>query len=152
MSAALYDPGPRSNRGGGRDNPRRRRRHRLSDHRLDADGKPGDGFWQSAPFRPRAANRAGKAGGSHTPCFFRDNGYQSRPTQVHSIDLVTDKPHVSAEKFEEVLRSRMVIMAEPNPITPDGLFGIFLGQTFIVTETGHEVVDDFPLEIAVAGG
>ena len=27
-----------------------------------------------------------------------------------------------------------------------------LGHTFIVTETGHEVVDDFPLEIAVARG
>ena len=87
--------------------------------------------------------------------FFRDNGYQSRPTQCHGIDLVTDKPHVvaehvSAEKFEEVLKPGMVIMAEPNPITPDGLFGIFLGHTFIVTDTGHEVVDDFPLEIAVA--
>src|SRR6476660_7999319 len=87
--------------------------------------------------------------------FFRDNGYQSRPTQCHGIDLVTDKPHivaehVSAEKFEEVLRPGMVIMAEPNPITPDGLFGIFLGHTFIVTDNGHEVVDNFPLEIAVA--
>jgi Xaa-Pro aminopeptidase len=87
--------------------------------------------------------------------FFRDNGYQSRPTQVHGIDLVTDKPHVvaehvSAEKFEEVLKPGMVIMAEPNPITADGLFGIFLGHTFIVTATGHEVVDKFPLEIAVA--
>src|SRR5580704_1828355 len=89
--------------------------------------------------------------------FFRDNGYQSRPTQCHGIDLVTDGPHVvaehvSAEKFEEVLKPGMVIMAEPNPITPDGLFGIFLGHTFIVTGSGHEVVDDFPLEIAVAGG
>jgi len=45
----------------------------------------------------------------------------------------------------------MVIMAEPNPITPDGLFGIFLGHTYIVTEAGHEICDDFPLEIAVAG-
>jgi Xaa-Pro aminopeptidase len=81
---------------------------------------------------------------------------RDRP-RVHSIDLVTDKPHVSAEhvsagKFEEVLKSGMVIMAEPNPITPDGLFGIFLGHTFIVTETEHEVVDDFPPEIALAGG
>jgi Xaa-Pro aminopeptidase len=87
--------------------------------------------------------------------FFRDNGYQSRPTQVHGIDLVTDKPHVvaehvAAEKFEEVLKPGMVIMAEPNPITADGLFGIFLGHTFIVTASGHEVVDKFPLEIAVA--
>ncbi len=35
-------------------------------------------------------------------------------------------------------------------IIPDGRFGIFLGHTFIVNETGHEVVDNFPLEIAVA--
>ena len=89
--------------------------------------------------------------------FFRDNGYQSRPTQVHGIDLVTDKPHVvaehvSAEEFEQVLKPGMIIMAEPNPISADGLFGIFLGHTFIVTDKGHEVVDKFPLEIAVASG
>jgi Xaa-Pro aminopeptidase len=88
--------------------------------------------------------------------FFRANGYQSRPTQCHGIDLVTDKPHVvaehvAAEKFEEVLKPGMVIMAEPNPITADGLFGIFLGHTFIVTDKGHDVVDEFPLQIAVAG-
>jgi Xaa-Pro aminopeptidase len=87
--------------------------------------------------------------------FFREQGYQSRPTQCHGIDLVTDKPHiiaehVSAEEFEQVLKPGMVIMAEPNPITPDGLFGIFLGHTFIVTGNGHEVVDKFPLEIAVS--
>jgi Xaa-Pro aminopeptidase len=80
-----------------------------------------------------------------------------RPTQTHGIDLVTDKPHlvaehVSAEKFEEVLKPGMVIMAEPNPIRPDGLFGTFLGHTYIVTETGHEICDDFPLEIAVTRG
>ena len=39
----------------------------------------------------------------------------------------------SAEDFETVLKPGMVIMAEPNPITADGLFGIFLGHTFIVT-------------------
>jgi Xaa-Pro aminopeptidase len=87
--------------------------------------------------------------------FFRDKGVQSRPTQCHGIDLVTDKPHiiaehVSAEDFEQVLKPGMIIMAEPNPITADGLFGIFLGHTFIVTDTGHEVVDNFPLEIAVS--
>ena len=87
--------------------------------------------------------------------FFRENGVQSRPTQCHGIDLVTDKPHisaehVSAETFETVLKPGMVIMAEPNPITADGLFGIFLGHTFIITETGPECVDKFPLEIAVA--
>jgi Xaa-Pro dipeptidase len=87
--------------------------------------------------------------------FFRDSGVQSRPTQCHGIDLVTDKPHisaehVSAEAFETVLKPGMVIMAEPNPITADGMFGIFLGHTFIITPDGHECVDKFPLEIAVA--
>jgi Xaa-Pro aminopeptidase len=87
--------------------------------------------------------------------FFREKGVQSRPTQCHGIDLVTDNPHVSAEHVrgmdvDMVLKPGMVIMAEPNPITADGLFGIFLGHTFIVTESGHEVVDNFPLQIAVA--
>jgi Xaa-Pro dipeptidase len=86
--------------------------------------------------------------------FFRDNGVQSRPTQCHGIDLVTDTPHVAAEhitgvEIDMVLKPGMVIMAEPNPITPDGMFGIFLGHTFIVTDSGHEIVDNFPLEIAV---
>ena len=80
---------------------------------------------------------------------------QSRPTQVHGIDIVTDKPHVFAERTEageidKVLKPGMVIMAEPNPITADGLFGIFLGHTFIVTETGQECVDKFPWELVVA--
>jgi Xaa-Pro dipeptidase len=87
--------------------------------------------------------------------FFRDKGVQSRPTQVHGIDIVTDKPHVFAERIEadeidSMLQPGMIIMAEPNPITPDGMFGVFLGHTFIVTGDGHECVDHFPLEIAAA--
>jgi Xaa-Pro aminopeptidase len=101
-----------------------------------------------APGKPAEAMRTASR-------FFRDSGVQSRPTQCHGIDLVTDNPHVAAEHvkaepFEQVLKPGMVIMAEPNPITPDGMFGIFLGHTFIVTDTGHEIVDQFPLEIAVA--
>jgi Xaa-Pro aminopeptidase len=88
--------------------------------------------------------------------FFRANGVQSRPTQCHGIDLVTDNPHVSAEHvkggdIDMVLKPGMVIMAEPNPITADGTFGIFLGHTFIVTDRGHEVVDKFPLELVIGG-
>jgi Xaa-Pro aminopeptidase len=87
--------------------------------------------------------------------FFRDNGVQSRPTQCHGIDIVTDSPHVTSDHIggidsDMLLKPGMIIMAEPNPITADGMFGIFLGHTFIVTDTGHEVVDNFPLEIAVA--
>jgi Xaa-Pro aminopeptidase len=88
--------------------------------------------------------------------FFRDNGVHSLTNQCHGIDIVTDNPHITADHIsgvesDMVLKPGMVIMAEPNPITADGLFGIFLGHTFIITDTGREVVDDFPLEIAVAG-
>jgi Xaa-Pro dipeptidase len=87
--------------------------------------------------------------------FFRQKGVQSRPTQIHGIDIVTATPHVFAERTEareddKVFMPGMVTMAEPNPITADGLFGIFLGHTFIVTRDGHEVVDKFPLELVVA--
>jgi Xaa-Pro dipeptidase len=87
--------------------------------------------------------------------FFRQRGVQSRPTQIHGIDIVTSAPHVFAEHTEardedKIFKPGMVTMAEPNPIAADGLFGIFLGHTFIVTADGHEVVDRFPLEIAVA--
>jgi Xaa-Pro aminopeptidase len=103
-----------------------------------------------APGRPTEAMREASK-------FFREKGVQSRPTQCHGIDLVTDNPHVAAEhvrgdEIDMVLRPGMVIMAEPNPITADGMFGIFLGHTFIVTKTGWEIVDRFPLEIAVARG
>jgi Xaa-Pro aminopeptidase len=86
--------------------------------------------------------------------FFRQKGVQSRPIQGHGIDIVTDKPHVnaenvSAEDFEKVLKPGMVFMAEPNPISADGTFGTFLGHTYIITKTGHECVDNFPLELTV---
>ncbi len=97
-----------------------------------------------APGRPAEAMRTASK-------FFRDHGVQSRPTQCHGIDLVTDNPHVSAEHVrgvegDMVLKPNMVIMAEPNPVTPDGMFGIFLGHTFIVTKNGHECVELVPVE------
>jgi Xaa-Pro dipeptidase len=109
-------------------------------HRIVAEMQPG---------KPAEAMREASK-------FFREKGVQSRPVQCHGIDLVTDNPHVAAEhvggaEVDMVLKPGMVIMAEPNPITADGMFGIFLGHTFIITDTGHEIVDQFPLEIAVAG-
>ena len=88
--------------------------------------------------------------------FFRQQGVQSRPIHAHGIDLITDGPHVfcdhvDAEPFEQVFKPGMVFMAEPNPITADGQFGIFLGHTFIVTASGNECVDRFPWELVVAG-
>jgi Xaa-Pro dipeptidase len=102
-----------------------------------------------APGRPVEAMHAAAQ-------FFRQKGVQSRPIHVHGIDFVTDGPHVFTEKveaapFERILKPGMVIMAEPNPITEDGQLGIFIGHTFIVTESGRECVDSFPWELAVSG-
>lgn len=88
--------------------------------------------------------------------FFRRQGVQSRPIHAHGIDLVSTSPHVLADRvvsepFDEVLAPGMVTMVEPNPITADGLFGIFLGHTFIITDEGRERVDDWPLEMVVVG-
>jgi Xaa-Pro dipeptidase len=86
--------------------------------------------------------------------FFRHKGVQSRPIHAHGIDLITDGPHVwtdrtEAEPFEQIFRPGMVFMAEPNPITADGMSGMFLGHTFIVTAGGHECVDDLPWKLIV---
>jgi Xaa-Pro dipeptidase len=86
--------------------------------------------------------------------FFRKSGHQSRPIHVHGIDFTSESPHiykdiVHAEPFEEVMKPGMVLMPEPNPITADGSFGMFVGHTFIVTEGGKECVDDWPLELTV---
>jgi Xaa-Pro aminopeptidase len=86
--------------------------------------------------------------------FFREKGVQSRPVHCHGIDLITDGPHVfqdhiDVKPFEEVMRPGMVIMAEPNPITMDGMLGMFVGHTFIVTDKGRECVDTWPVELTV---
>ena len=86
--------------------------------------------------------------------FFREKGAQSRPIHAHGIDIITDGPHVfcehvEAEPFERTFKPGMVFMAEPNPITADGNFGIFLGHTLIVTASGHESIDKWPLELVV---
>jgi Xaa-Pro aminopeptidase len=86
--------------------------------------------------------------------FFRRQGHQSRPIHVHGIDFTSESPHIyqdgiHAEPFEAVMKPGMVLMPEPNPITADGSFGMFVGHTFIVTDTGKECVDDWPLELTV---
>lgn len=84
--------------------------------------------------------------------FFREKGAQSRPIHAHGIDLVTAEPHVWTDRVtgDAMLRPGMVVVVEPNPIEADGMLGMFVGHTFIVTAEGRECVDDFPWELAVA--
>lgn len=90
----------------------------------------------------------------HAAGFFRQKGVQSRPIVVHGIDFVSDGPHVYIERtethaYDEILQPGMVLMPEPNPITADGRMGMFVGHTVIVTDTGCDCVDDWPLELTV---
>ncbi len=84
--------------------------------------------------------------------FFRDAGHQSRPILLHGIDLVTGPPHIFVEQTEhDVLEPGQVLTLEPNPVRADGNLGMFLGHTYIVTETGNEMVTGGPLEMVVTG-
>ena len=92
-----------------------------------------------------AAARAGLADElGEAARFYRDNGVQSRPIHIHGIDFVSSEPHiftdrVEAEAYEQMLQSGMVLVVEPNAVSADGLFGMFFGHTFIVTEGGPSV-------------
>jgi len=86
--------------------------------------------------------------------FFRKQGVQSRPLVLHGIDLVTAPPFVGvdrieAEPYERTLRPGMTLMLEPNPITPDGMFGMFTGHTYLIGGDGAERVTPFPMELPV---
>jgi Xaa-Pro aminopeptidase len=82
--------------------------------------------------------------------FFRDRNQQSRPILLHGIDLVTSAPHVFVGEVEEdVMEPGQVVMLEPNPIRADGNLGMFFGHTFIITDTGNEMVTQRPLEMVV---
>jgi Xaa-Pro aminopeptidase len=47
------------------------------------------------------------------------------------------------------LEAGTVAMLEPTIITPDGLFGIFFGRTYVLTDGGNEKVTKFPHELIV---
>jgi Xaa-Pro dipeptidase len=86
---------------------------------------------------------------------YREKGVQSRPIHVHGIDFVSSEPHIftdhiQAEEYEQVLQPGMVLVIEPNAVSADGMFGIFFGHTFIITDGAPECVDDYPWELTVA--
>ena len=86
--------------------------------------------------------------------FYRAKGVQSRPIHIHGIDFVSSEPHIvtdhiQAEEYEQVLQPGMVLVIEPNAVTADGMFGIFFGHTFIITEGEPECVDDYPWELTI---
>ena len=43
----------------------------------------------------------------------------------------------------------MTVMLEPDPITADGLLGMFVGRTFVITEDGSYSATKSPVELTV---
>ncbi len=86
--------------------------------------------------------------------FYRDHGCQGRALLLHGIDTITSHPLISVNKvvgsdFERTLKPGMTVMLEPDPITADGLLGMFVGRTFVITENGGYSVTKFPVELPV---
>ncbi len=86
--------------------------------------------------------------------FYREHGAQSRPIHVHGIDFVSSEPHIftdhiQAEEYEQEPKPGMVLVIEPNAVTADGMFGMFFGHTFIITDGEPECVDKYPWELTV---
>lgn len=88
--------------------------------------------------------------------FFRNRGYQSRPIILHGLGVSSEGPEVNVEKveaesYELELRPNMTLMLEPNPISPNGNFGIFLGHPYVITKDGYRRLTSYPLKLTVAG-
>ncbi len=86
--------------------------------------------------------------------FYRDHGCQGRPLVLHGMDMITSGPQVGVSKiiaddFERTLKPGMTLMLEPDAITADGLLGMFVGRTFVITEDGSYSVTKFPVELPV---
>ncbi len=87
---------------------------------------------------------------------FRARGYQSRPIVLHGLDLVSHSPEVRVdgahtEPDDAVIKPGMTLMLEPNPISADGMLGLFFGHTFVITDRGSEcVTGQEPFELLVS--
>ena len=50
------------------------------------------------------------------------------------------------------LKLGMLFSVEPNPVTKDKKMGVFLGDTFVVTEKGCDCLNKFPPEFSIVWG
>jgi Xaa-Pro aminopeptidase len=86
--------------------------------------------------------------------YYREKGYQSRPIILHGLGVSSEGPEVNvqkveAEPYETVLKPNMTLMLEPDAILPDGTFGIFLGRSYVITDSGNRPLTRYPLKLTV---
>jgi Xaa-Pro aminopeptidase len=83
--------------------------------------------------------------------YFRQHGAQARPDMVHGLDLITAPPfiyvdQIKAQPFEQTLVPGMTLAIDITPISADGTFGMFMGRTYAMTETGQRDLTPYPIE------
>lgn len=84
--------------------------------------------------------------------FFREHGCQCAPLLLHGLDIAASSPRVyvqccEAESFEQRLQPGMIVVLRPNPVAPDGQWGIVVSRTYAITAQGNRCLTDFPLEL-----
>lgn len=87
--------------------------------------------------------------------WYRDHGSQSRPLLLHGLGVSSERPECSldkivAEPYERTFKPGMTVMLEPNAITLDGNLGLFVGRSYVITESGHEALTKTPIELLIA--
>jgi len=80
-------------------------------------------------------------------------GYQPAAPLVHGCGITQDIPFawpnfaIPGPGFK--LEPNMILIPEVNPQTPDCRFGVFLGDTYVITEDGSKRLNKYPLEITI---
>jgi Xaa-Pro dipeptidase len=87
--------------------------------------------------------------------WYRERGSQSRPLLLHGLGVSSERPEccldrIEAQPYESTLKPGMTLMLEPDAITPDGMLGLFIGRSYVITESGHEALTKTPIELLVA--
>ena len=87
--------------------------------------------------------------------WYRKHGSQSRPILLHGLGVSSERPDCSvdkvvAEPYERTLKPGMTVMLEPNPITLEGDLGMFVGRSYVITQSGYEALTKAPIELLVS--
>lgn len=87
--------------------------------------------------------------------WYRDHNSQSRPLLLHGLGVSSERPECSldrihAESYERLFKPGMTVMLEPNAITLDGNLGLFVGRSFVITESGNEALTNTPIDLLLA--
>jgi Xaa-Pro aminopeptidase len=86
--------------------------------------------------------------------WYNNHGCQGRPLVLHGMDITTSRPRIGRERiiasdFERTFQPGMTLMLEPDAITADGLLGLFVGRTYVITAEGSYSVSKTPVELTI---